>query len=58
MTAIHATEHRIGLKVSGDNLTSNVTGTDPLKDNKLIKKSISVDENNENDIFTANLVLK
>ena len=31
--AKHATEHRIGLKVVGDNLSDLITGTDPLKDN-------------------------
>ncbi|KAM3145987.1 hypothetical protein pb186bvf_001965 [Paramecium bursaria] len=31
--AKHATEHRIGLKVVGQNLSDQITGTDPLKDN-------------------------
>lgn len=33
VTTLHATEHRIGLKVSGPNLTNDITGTDPLRDN-------------------------
>ena len=33
----HATEHRIGLKISGPGLSNKVTGTDPVHDNlKLI----------------------
>lgn len=34
VSALWATEHRIGLKINGPNLTDNITGTDPLKDNK------------------------
>jgi len=30
----YATEHRCGLKVTGKGLSSLITGTDPLKDNK------------------------
>ena len=30
----YATEHRCGLKVRGKGLSSLITGTDPLKDNK------------------------
>jgi 2,3-bisphosphoglycerate-independent phosphoglycerate mutase len=30
----YATEHRCGLKVTGKGLSSQITGTDPLKDNK------------------------
>lgn len=30
----YATEHRCGLKVTGKNLSSQITGTDPLKDFK------------------------
>ncbi len=29
----HATEHRIGLKISGPGLSNDITGTDPLVDN-------------------------
>ena len=30
----YATEHRCGLKVTGKGLSSQISGTDPLKDNK------------------------
>jgi hypothetical protein len=30
---MYATEHRCGIKISGKNLNSEITGTDPLKDN-------------------------
>ena len=30
---MHATEHRCGILISGPNLSSLITGTDPLKDN-------------------------
>lgn len=33
ITAKHATEHRIGLKVTNKFVTDQITGTDPLKDN-------------------------
>jgi 2,3-bisphosphoglycerate-independent phosphoglycerate mutase len=33
LTAKHATEHRIGLKITSRNLSDQITGTDPLKDN-------------------------
>lgn len=33
ISCMHATEHRCGIKVSGPNLSSQITGTDPLKDN-------------------------
>lgn len=34
----YATEHRCGLKVNGKGLSSLITGTDPLKDNKKLLK--------------------
>ena len=52
----YATEHRCGLKVTGKNLSSQITGTDPLKDNKVLLKCFPTDEKDENSIFTARLV--
>ena len=52
----YATEHRCGLKVRGKGLSSLITGTDPLKDNKELRKCEAVDELDEEAIFTANLV--
>lgn len=34
VTAKHATEHRIGLKISGPHLSNQITDTDPLVDGK------------------------
>lgn len=34
VTVKYATEHRCGVRVRGKNLSSDITGTDPLKDNK------------------------
>lgn len=42
----YATEHRCGLKVTGKGLSSLITGTDPLKDNRKLWKSRAVDESN------------
>ena len=30
----HATEHRVGVRIRGPNLTNDIDGTDPLKDNR------------------------
>lgn len=37
VTIKHATEHRVGLKVSGPGLSNEITDTDPLTDNNLLK---------------------
>jgi 2,3-bisphosphoglycerate-independent phosphoglycerate mutase len=52
----YATEHRCGLKVTGKGLSSLITGSDPLKDNKKILKCKPLDETNQDAVFTANLV--
>lgn len=49
----HATEHRIGLKVSGPNLSNDVTGTDPLVDNNVLLVPHATSKAGE---FTALLV--
>jgi len=41
-----ATEHRCGLKVSGPNLSSQISGTDPLKDNLKIVTCTAEDPSN------------
>jgi 2,3-bisphosphoglycerate-independent phosphoglycerate mutase len=38
ITAKHATEHRIGLKITNNYLSDQITGTDPLKDNLKLKR--------------------
>lgn len=43
ITVQHATEHRCGVKLSGPNLTDAVTGTDPLKDNLVLRKVVAKD---------------
>ena len=52
----YATEHRCGLKVTGKGLSSLITGSDPLKDNKKILKCRAVDETNQDAVFTADLI--
>lgn len=52
----YATEHRCGLKVRGKNLSSQITGTDPLKDNKIIRNCFPIDNEDSNSVFTASLV--
>jgi 2,3-bisphosphoglycerate-independent phosphoglycerate mutase len=39
ITAKHATEHRIGLKVTNDYVCDQITGTDPLKDNLKLRRA-------------------
>ena len=52
----HATEHRCGLKVTGKGLSSLISGTDPLKDNRKLVDCKTIDETNKEAIFTAQLV--
>lgn len=56
ITVLHATEHRCGVKLSGPNLSDQITGTDPLKDNLPLKKVISKDKENSDAVNTANIV--
>jgi 2,3-bisphosphoglycerate-independent phosphoglycerate mutase len=48
--------HRCGVKVSGPNLSDQITGTDPLKDNLMLKKVAPKNKDNPNAVFTAQLV--
>ena len=34
VSCVHATEHWCSVKISGPGLSSAITGTDPLKDNR------------------------
>ncbi|KAI5431772.1 hypothetical protein KIW84_035808 [Lathyrus oleraceus] len=43
----YATEHRCGVVVKGPNLSGNISGTDPLKDNRLLLKAEALDESHE-----------
>jgi 2,3-bisphosphoglycerate-independent phosphoglycerate mutase len=52
----HATEHRCGLKIIGKGLSSQITGTDPLKDNLALLKCLSTDEEDPASILTAKIV--
>jgi len=56
ISVVHATEHRCGLKVSGDNLSFNITGADPLKDNLKLRTVSAKDPNSKEAVFTASLV--
>lgn len=52
----HATEHRCGVRVSGPRLSSLITGTDPLKDNLPIVKCKPENSEDEDAIFTCELI--
>ncbi|KAJ3681027.1 hypothetical protein LUZ60_015516 [Juncus effusus] len=43
----YATEHRCGVVVKGPNLSGNISGTDPLKDNRLLLKAEPLDSSSE-----------
>merc|ERR1711884_265854 len=56
VSALHATEHRVGLKISGPNLTCEISGTDPLKDNLPLVECVSTEPGCPHSEMTANLV--
>lgn len=56
ITVLHATEHRCGVKLSGPNLSDEITGTDPLKDNLPLKKVIPKNKENSDAVNTAAIV--
>jgi len=58
VTVLHATEHRCGVKISGPNLSSEITDTDPIHDNKLLRKSKAIKESNSDAVRTADIVNK
>lgn len=43
----YATEHRCGVVVKGSKLSGNISGTDPLKDNRLLLKAKPLDNTDE-----------
>lgn len=43
----YATEHRCGVVVKGPKLSGNISGTDPLKDNRLHLKAEALDDTEE-----------
>ena len=43
----YATEHRCGVVVKGPKLSGNISGTDPLKDNRLHLKAEPLDDSEE-----------
>ncbi|XP_043698794.1 probable 2,3-bisphosphoglycerate-independent phosphoglycerate mutase [Telopea speciosissima] len=43
----YATEHRCGVVVKGPKLSGNISGTDPLKDNRLLLKAQALDNTDE-----------
>lgn len=43
----YATEHRCGVVVKGPKLSGNISGTDPLKDNRLLLKAEALDDTDE-----------
>lgn len=43
----YATEHRCGVVVKGPKLSGNISGTDPLKDNRLLLQAQALDKTDE-----------
>ncbi|KAL2467731.1 Cofactor-independent phosphoglycerate mutase [Forsythia ovata] len=43
----YATEHRCGVVVKGPKLSGNISGTDPLKDNRLLLQAEALDDSDE-----------
>lgn len=43
----YATEHRCGVVIKGPKLSGNISGTDPLKDNRLLLKAEPLDDTEE-----------
>ncbi|KAB1211081.1 2,3-bisphosphoglycerate-independent phosphoglycerate mutase [Morella rubra] len=43
----YATEHRCGVVVKGPGLSGNISGTDPLKDNRLLLQAEALDDTDE-----------
>ncbi|KAG5034643.1 hypothetical protein JHK87_009553 [Glycine soja] len=46
-TSRYATEHRCGVVVKGPNLSGNISGTEPLKDNHILLKAEALDDSHE-----------
>ena len=53
ITAMHATEHRCGIKITGPNLSNAITGTDPLKDNLKLREVFPKNSNDFKSVNTA-----
>ena len=53
---VHATEHRCAIKITGPNLSSRITSTDPLKDGLKLKEVIAKNSLDENAVLTASIV--
>eukprot|EP01022_Parablepharisma_sp_SALTPOND_P025728 TRINITY_DN604_c0_g1_i1.p2 TRINITY_DN604_c0_g1~~TRINITY_DN604_c0_g1_i1.p2 ORF type:complete len:470 (-),score=52.73 TRINITY_DN604_c0_g1_i1:73-1482(-) len=58
VTVLHATEHRCGIKITGPNLSADITGTDPIVDNKPLRKAEAIDKSNPDAVKTADIVNK
>ena len=56
VSCLHATEHRCAVKVAGQDLSADITGTDPLKDNKALLKVEALHAKDAKASFTAGLV--
>ena len=56
VSCVYATEHRCGVKISGPGLSSAITGTDPIKDNKKLVVCQAIDGSDEKAKKTAELV--
>ncbi|CAN4113564.1 unnamed protein product [Withania somnifera] len=47
LDGMYATEHRCGVVVKGPKLSGNISGTDPLKDNRLLLQAKPLDDTDE-----------
>lgn len=55
-SCVHATEHRCAIKITGKNLSSRITSTDPLKDGKKLKVVYPKEEKDPKSVLTASIV--
>jgi len=53
---VHATEHRCAIKITGQNLSSRITSTDPLKDSLKLKEVVAKNDSDEKAVLTAQIV--
>jgi len=56
VTVKYATEHRCGVRLRGKNLSCDITGTDPLKDNKKLVLCEANDKQDADAVMTSQIV--
>jgi len=53
LSCMYATEHRCGIKISGKNLSSEITGNDPLKDGLPLLNCQPINPDDADAVFTS-----